>query len=109
MQENEMAALGAVVRRARSRRNWTQQDLADAAGVAEGTVGRVENGKPVRAGNLSDVLEAVGVQPLDSQPARVDDDIDLAVDIIRKWLEAVPAGERGLRVRELTRFVYLRD
>jgi hypothetical protein len=39
----------------------------------------------------------------------VDDSVQLALDIVEKWLTALPDGERDKAIRELTRFVVLRD
>lgn len=37
--------MGAAIERARLRRGWTQDELAEAAGVSNATVSRLENGK----------------------------------------------------------------
>ena len=111
MDEDQRAALGALVRRARKTRQWSINEMAEAAGVAPGTANNVELGRKVRPGNLRTVLDAVGIDPLAKVdgPEPVDKRITFAVDIVRKWLEALPEDEVDPAVIELTRFAMLRD
>lgn len=109
MNEQQKTAVGSQVRRARKSRDWTQNDLADAAGVAPGTVTSIEVGRNVRPGNLRAVLDALGIAPTSDEPRAVDDGIKLAVDLVQNWLEALPESARASAVQELTRFVVLTD
>lgn len=60
MSAAELAAeLGARVRAERLRQNWTQQTLADRAGVSRATVLRMEAGDPVQLTALLEVLIAL--------------------------------------------------
>lgn len=109
MNEEQAGQVAALVRRARRSRQWTGDELAAAAGVAPGTVVRIENGRPVRPGNLRAVLDALDIAAPptgDSRP--VDSRIQLALDITRKYLEAVPEEQLDAAVMELTRFLVLR-
>jgi transcriptional regulator with XRE-family HTH domain len=54
----QRAQLGGEVRRSRERRNWTQRDLADRAGVSRHIVGRVERGTTLLD---MDVLQRIGI------------------------------------------------
>lgn len=111
--EQQRASIGAHVRRARRARTndqgrpWTTQDLADAAGVSQGTVISVENGRKVRPGNLKaiiDTLELVMPSEVAEEPSG-DAAIDFAKDLVAKWLGAIPEGKRDAAVRELMRYL----
>lgn len=103
----QAAQVAALVRRARRSRQWTGEELAAAAGVAPGTVVRVENGRAVRPGSLRAILDTLGVAPPQvEQPA--DSRVQLALDLTRKYLEALPESELDAAVMELTRFLVLR-
>jgi transcriptional regulator with XRE-family HTH domain len=54
----EAAIFGAAVRRARKQRFWTQEDLADRAGLTTTYVGQVERGDKVPS--LTVVLKLAG-------------------------------------------------
>lgn len=109
MDADMAARVGAQVRRARKANDWTGEQLAEAAGVAGGTIVRIENGRPVRPGNLRAVLDALNIPPLDEAAGSGDDNIQLALDIVKKTLEAIPADRRDQAVRDLIRFMTLRD
>lgn len=53
------------------------------------------------------VLDALGLEPAPTAPV-ADDDIELALDVVRKWLEGKHDGDRQAAVRELVRFCMLR-
>ena len=56
--KEQLAQLGGEVRRTRERRNWTQTQLADRAGISRHIVGRIERAVT----NLDvDVLQRVGI------------------------------------------------
>jgi len=92
------------VRRMRRMQEWTQVELARAAGVAPGTVNSIENGRPVRPGNLRAVLDALHI-PMPSEPE--DDGTGLAVDMVRQWLAVMDDAERVPAIQALTRFTVL--
>ena len=109
MSEIQVASTGAQVRRARKSRGWTTQELADQAGVAQGTVTRIENGRPTRPGNLKAVLDALGLEPAHLSQSEPDEAVSLALDLVSKWLMAMPEAERSHAVHDLTRWIVLTD
>lgn len=62
--------LGAIVRRHRRQRGWSQDELATRAGTRQATISQIEAGQDVRYSTLSDVLAALelelAVQPRSS-------------------------------------------
>lgn len=102
------AEIGAQVRRARKARGWTGAQLADAAGVAGGTIVRIENGREVRPGNLRAVLDALELVTQPQAPADADEDARFAVELVGKWIEALDPEDRAAAIRDLTRFVVTR-
>lgn len=118
LSEAQRASIGAQVRRARKSRineetgrAWNSQHLADVAGVAQGTVLSIENGEPVRPGNLRAVLDALdlAVPPPGKSEPEQDRAIALAQDLVKKWLLALPEDQRDAAVGELTRFCLLTE
>lgn len=105
--------IGTQVRRARKSREWTGAELAEAAGVAGGTIVSIENGRNVRPGNLRAVLDALDLGDILTPHAHErgeDEAVQLALDLVRKWLTAIEDPlDRDRAVQELTRFVVLRD
>ena len=91
--------LALTIQRARKARGWSQARLAEAAGVSTNTVGSVELAKPVRKGNLRAILDALDMTPeaMDAPKAdtapEVEPDVQLVLDVVRKYLEGRPAGE----------------
>lgn len=104
MESRQAHEIASRVRRARRMNEWTQVDLAEHAGVAPGTVNSIENGRPVRPGNLRAVMDALSI-PLPSEPE--DDAIQLAVDMVQRWLAAMDEADRSQAVQALTRFTVL--
>lgn len=107
MDEHQAISVGGQVRRARKSHEWTQGTLAEKAGVAPGTVNSIENGRNVRPGNMRAVLDALGIPPIVDTPQTVDDGIKLALELVQKWLEALPDNQRDAAIQELTRFTVL--
>lgn len=106
--EQQAAAMGAKVRRARKAKGWTLAELADEAGVATNTANAVELGRKVRPGNLHAVLGAVDMTSTEqAAPTEIDGGVRLAMDLVQKWLEALPREERVQAVQDLTRFIML--
>jgi HTH-type transcriptional regulator/antitoxin HipB len=54
--------LGALVRRHRRQREWTQADLAARAGTRQATISQIEAGQDVRFSTISDVLAALELE-----------------------------------------------
>ncbi len=104
-------ALGELVRQLRTGRNWTQEQLAEAANVSQATVSQIEIGRIERpsyeymrriAGGLgvpiSTLMEAAGL--IESDGATAETAQEEIVRTARKWLEGRPAlAERLERVR----------
>lgn len=107
--EQQAAAIGAKVRRARKAKGWTLNDLAAAAGISPNTANALELGRRVRPGNLRAVLDALEMSPevQHTDPTEIDGGVRLAMDLVQKWLEALPKDERVEKVQELTRFIML--
>lgn len=101
--------VGTQVRRARRARGWTGADLAEAAGVAGGTIVRIENGRDVRPGNLRAVLDALELVVEPVHPTDKDEDARFAVELVGKWIEALDPADRATAIRDLTRFVVMRN
>lgn len=55
-------SLGDEIRAARQERQWSQQQLAEAAGVSRPTVARVEGGEDVSTATLEKVAAALGLR-----------------------------------------------
>lgn len=109
MDAQQAAQIGAQVRRARKANDWTGKQLAEAAGVSPGTVVSIENGRPTRPGNLTAVLNALHIPPIAETNRSVDENVRLALDIVEKTLMAVPFEKRDEAVRDLIRYMTLRD
>lgn len=107
MDEQQMASVAGQVRRARKAMGLTVKGLADAAGVADGTITRIETGQKVRPGNLRAVLDALQIAPLSAVATTTPDNVQLAMDLVKKWLLAMPEGERDHAVQELTRWIVI--
>lgn len=104
MENRQVHEIASRVRRMRRMNDWTQVELAQHAGVAPGTVNSIENGRPVRPGNLRAVLDALGI-PLPTEPD--DDGIQLAIDMVQRWLVAMDQADRAQAIQALTRFTVL--
>lgn len=109
MDEHQAIAIGSQVRRARKAHDWTQGQLATEAGVAPGTVVSVELGKNVRPGSLRSVLDALNIPPISDAPKTVDNGVKLALDLVEKWLAAMPESRRLAATEALIRFTVLGD
>lgn len=106
MDSEQRGAIAVQVRRTRKAHEWTQNDLAEQAGVAPGTVVSVENARNVRDGNLRAVLDALGLSAAMPDREPVEDGIQLAHDLVDRWLSKFADQEsRDRAVRELTMFL----
>jgi transcriptional regulator with XRE-family HTH domain len=63
-------ALGTRIKRARERRRWTQQQLADALRVDRKTVDNWENGRAYPRSSLGAIEDVLGVRPGDEDEGR---------------------------------------
>lgn len=55
-------SLGDEIRKARLERGWSQQQLAEAAGLSRPTVARVEGGEDVSTATLEKVAATLGMR-----------------------------------------------
>lgn len=63
MRKTGHAELGAAVLRARKRRGWTLQDVADMMGTSKAAVGEIERGaRWVSANGLERLTETLGIR-----------------------------------------------
>lgn len=55
--------IGAIIQRARKMRNWTQNDLAERAGLRQATISVIETGdRPAKLDSLLAVLAALDLE-----------------------------------------------
>lgn len=55
--------IGTIIQRARKKRNWTQTDLAERAGLRQGTISLIETGdKPAKIDSILAVLAALDLE-----------------------------------------------
>lgn len=55
--------IGTIIQRARKKRDWTQSDLAERAGLRQGTISVIEKGdKPAKLGSILAVLGALDLE-----------------------------------------------
>lgn len=99
--------IGETIRRRRKARGWSQQALADAAGISQNYVSDIERGK--RTGTL-DILQAIATaldltldelrQPLDSPaPTR---QAESPEDRLKRWIAELSDIGEGLTPAEQT-------
>ena len=104
----QAAAVAGQVRRARKASGLTVKGLAAKAGVADGTITRIETGQKVRPGNLRAVLDALGIPPLsETEPASRSEQVQLALDLVEQWLNAQDPEQVPHKVAELTRWIVI--
>lgn len=91
--------LGARVSLARRERRWSMQELADRAGIAKFTLGKVEHGDPtVGLGVAFEVATLVGVPLFHEDRSQLSSDVDRARDRIALLPQRVRA--RGEDVKD---------
>ena len=59
---DDVKTIGERLKHARLRKDWTQTDLAVAAGVSQGTIGNIESGARKGLASLVPIAEALGVE-----------------------------------------------
>lgn len=57
-------SFGEVIREARKKREWSQEMLAEKAGVSRPTIARVERGDDVSTANLTKIADVLGLHIL---------------------------------------------
>lgn len=100
---SQEAVVSARIRNARKSRGWSQAELAKAAGVAEGTVARLERGERVRPGNLYSIRVTLGIEEDEPQDSELPVAVQAALDITKKYL--LNAKDPETAANELTRWV----
>jgi transcriptional regulator with XRE-family HTH domain len=97
------AAVGALGRRithARADRGWSQQRLAEVAGISPNTVSSIERGRSAQHAKIVAVCEALGLDATDSEPSGQSGgqsfapDVQLIVDAVGLLLQSVEPCER---------------
>ncbi|WP_288784143.1 helix-turn-helix domain-containing protein [Microbacterium lacticum] len=64
MTDSSPPSFGEVIRDARKKREWSQEMLAEKAGVSRPTIARVERGDDVSTANLTKIADVLGLQIL---------------------------------------------
>jgi len=105
---SQESVISARVRSARKSRGWSQAALATAAGVAEGTVARLERGEKVRPGNLYSIRVTLGIEDDEPSQDEMSPATRTALDIVQKWLLALPPEQVDDEANALTRYVISR-
>jgi transcriptional regulator with XRE-family HTH domain len=90
-----LAELGDRLERHRLERNWTQAELAAAAGVGQATVQRAERGESVQMTSMIKLLRALGL--LAGLDAAVPESIDLPIAQLEREQRKTRRRARGRR------------
>lgn len=109
MSETPDSDLGALVLVRRRELGWSQERLAEEAGVSDATVRKIETGDAahVQGAKLVAVREALGLPPVGGpQRTAFPADVELARDLLGLWLQAIPDGDRAATVARLTQWMY---
>jgi transcriptional regulator with XRE-family HTH domain len=107
MNQQERDELAERVRQARKEKRYTQQQLAEGAGVSLGTINNLERGVSVpQRANLASILRFLGI---DQDPGETragwDDDVELQLDIIGAFLQRLDPEHRRVVGRQFTEFI----
>lgn len=102
-------SLGAVIRQLRKDRNWSQEDLAEAAGIDQNDVSRVETGKSRKPQEqtLLGIAEALGLSLGKMYEMTDYPELSYQIPPLRQELKTLGVDEQTM-VLHLTRF-YLRN
>lgn len=107
MSSSAESVIGARIRSARKARGWSQERLAQEAGVSPGTVSSVEAGNKVRPGNLFSIRTALDIT--NDEPRNHSDlpsSVQTTLDAVKKWLLAQEDDQaRDAAANELTRWI----
>jgi len=107
---SDLGDLADLVRTTRKQRGWSQQDLAERAGVTLGVISTLERmkAKPQLA-NRRRILRALGVEEPEASAADDDSarnwprDVSVFVDVMGLALSSIPEAERAQAIHHLTR------
>lgn len=84
--------LGMEIARARRARRWGQEELAERAGISEGTLRSIERGSPTATiGIVFEVASLLGIDLLGASP----DELPARVARSQERLELLPSRVRG--------------
>jgi len=106
--EDARKKFGIEIREMRGGKHWTQQQLADAAGVSKGTVRNLEAGKvELQPGNLGKVLDALGYkrEPL---PWAGDYAFEGFIEMVGRTVWNATGAERSRMLGEISAIVLSR-
>lgn len=108
MDEGRRKSFGIEIREMRGNKNWTQQQLADVAGVSKGTVRNLEAGKvELQPGNLGKVLDALGYRR-EAVPWAGDDTFEGFLEMVGRHLWNASREEKARMVGEISAIVLSR-
>lgn len=104
MNDQARKAEGDRIRTAREQHGWSQEELAERAGVSPNTVGSIELGnKRTQPGKLTAVREALGIAPLAvvAEEQGYPPDVRIVRDAIGMWLMKYDEDDRADYVARL--------
>jgi transcriptional regulator with XRE-family HTH domain len=108
MDEDARKQFGIEIREMRGGKKWTQQQLADAAGVSKGTVRNLEKGRvELQPGNLGKVLDALGYKRA-PEPWEEDEAFKGFLELVGRRVWFAEEAERDRMVSEITKIVLSR-
>lgn len=90
-----LAELGRRLERQRLERNWTQVELATAAGIGQATVQRAERGKSVQMTSMIKLLRTLGL--LAGLDVAIPESIDLPIAQLEREQRKTRRRARGSR------------
>lgn len=109
MNEEQRKALGERVRDARRSRGWSQDKLADAAGVTPNTVLAIENAtRQTQASKLTRVLTALGMETPPDDSLSLDgvpEDVRVFLTVVAARMKALNENERALILSKVYPFL----
>lgn len=104
MNQSDRSALGRRAADARKAKRYTQQQLADEAGVSLGVISNLENGKTVPQGaNRRAITKALGVDVFGEDVAQLardmwPEDVQVFADVLGGFLARLNPEDRANRV-----------
>ncbi len=103
MDTHQRREVGRQIASARELRAWSQEVLAERAGIAPNTVSSLEAGNKARPGSLAKVMAALDIEPLAEMAARegIPPDVHLVQEVIGMWMLALPEADRPRAVADL--------
>lgn len=107
--DSQAQQIGQQVRQERKRQGLSAATLAELANVAPNTVSSIENGKPVRDGNLRKVLDALQFEPQSRRGAPYPDSVEMVREFVTQYMLATPESERPDVADEIVRLLVARS